>query len=132
MVKRHNWASAMFGVMTDHQGRSFEWGVNDCCLFVARTIDAMTGGDVEARISVVYRDERSAFALMAKHGGLFETATHFLGEPTEERAVRGDAVGFDGGEGQALGICIGSTIVAMGKAGLMSLPRSAILKVWKP
>lgn len=131
-MRRHDWASSMHAAMADHQGRQFAWGINDCCLFVARTVDAMTGSTLAQQLAAAYSDEASALALIASHGGLAEAVSAFLGPPVAERATRGDVALIEGGEGLAVGICIGSTVVAMGKTGLMSVPRSAILKVWKP
>lgn len=128
-MKRHDWTSRMFAVIEDHKRREFAWGRNDCCLFVARVVDAMAGSAIEPQLT--YGDEAGAMALIASHGGLKQAASVYLGEPVGGRAVRGDPVLIDGGEGDALGICLGAQVVAMGKGGLRYVPRAEILAVWR-
>lgn len=130
-MRYHDWVEKLLEVMADHERREFVWGQDDCCLFVARCIDAMTGSEVETAIAAEYDDEPSALRLIAKHGGLAGAVIHFLGEPVEVYAGRGDVVLIDGGEGDALGICLGSHIIAMGPDGLRRVPRKEILKVWR-
>jgi hypothetical protein len=57
--------------------------------------------------------------------------SRYMGGPTNQRATRGDVVLIDGGEGDALGICLGSNVVAMGPKGLRYVPRAEIKLVWK-
>jgi hypothetical protein len=129
-LKRHDWASRMFEQMELHKHREFQWGVNDCCLFVARVIDSMTDSDLVTVLQAAYSDERSALKFIAFHGDLASAVSAYLGEPVVRRPVRGDAVLFDGGEGDALGICIGTSVVAVGPTGLRIVPRPDIRKVW--
>jgi hypothetical protein len=130
-MRRPDWPSRMFAVIDEHAGKPFVWGDRDCCLFPARVRDAMCDTSYELALRVAYSDEASALALIASHGGLFNAVTAFLGAPSTERATRGDIVGFDGGEGDAMGVCIGREIVAMGPDGLRRVPRGEILAVWK-
>lgn len=120
----------MFTVADEHQGRSFEWGVNDCCLFVARCVDAMTDSDLEAQILSRYSDEASALRFIAEYGSLQAAVSHYLGEPVTRSPQRGDACLIHGGEDYALGICLGGVIAAMGPTGLRHLPLSEVIKVW--
>ena len=130
MVRRHDWASRLFAVADEHQDRSFAWGVNDCCLFVARCIDAMTDSDLEAQILSRYSDVDSARAFVLEYGLLSVAVSHYLGEPVTRSPQRGDAVLIHGGEDYAVGICLGSQIAAMGPTGLRMLPLSEVIKVW--
>jgi hypothetical protein len=130
-VKRHHqWSSRMYAVIEAHRHLPFEWGVNDCCLFVSRAYDAMTDSAVTYLIRERYHDHASALRFIAEYGSLEAAVSRYLGDPSTDRAVRGDPVLIDGGEGYALGLCIGSKVVAMGPSGLRELPRSSILKVW--
>jgi hypothetical protein len=131
-MRRHDWASRMFAVIDEHRARKFVWGADDCCFFVARVIDAMTDSTVEAQLYELYGDEGGAIRFIAQHGGMREAVSSVLGPASEGRAVRGDAVLVDTGDGQhALGICLGRAVVAMGPTGLKELPRSDVLAVWK-
>jgi hypothetical protein len=131
-MRRHDWASRMHAVIDAHRCRPFAWGDNDCCLFVARVVDAMTDSEYERAILEHYRDEETGRALIGKHGGMLGAVTAFLGDPVPQRAARGDVVLIDGGEGEALGICMGRDVVAVGESGLRAIPRKDALKVWKP
>lgn len=128
--KRFDWADQMYSVIAQHESESFAWGANDCCLFVARVLDAMTDSSHAALLAEKYSDEQSAIAFIREHGSLAAAVSEFLGAPVEKRAVRGDVVLFEGGQGDAVGICLGSKIVGMGQAGIQSLGREAIKTVW--
>ena len=130
-MRRHDWADRMFSVIDAHQSVSFEWGVNDCCLFATRVIDAMTDGDIAEQILTRYHDEPTGKALIAEYGSLQAVTTHYYGEPSSERPTRGDLVLVDGGLGDALGICVGGYVLCMGPDGLRKLPRSEIRACWK-
>lgn len=130
-MKRPDWLERLAGVISDHETRPFAWGRADCCLFVARAIDAMTDSDLEAQLAPLYQDEPGALRLIADSGSLEAAVSRFLGEPIEAFANRGDAVLIDGGEGDAVGICVGLYVVAMGPEGLHRVPRSEIRKVWQ-
>jgi hypothetical protein len=130
-VRRPDWQERLAQVIREHADREFAWARADCCLFIARSIDAMTDSDLETRLSVLYQDEVGGLRLIADHGSLEGAVSQFLGESVEEFANRGDAVLIDGGEGDAVGICIGLHVVAMGPQGLQKLPRTVIRKAWR-
>src|SRR6478609_10109074 len=117
-MRRNDWASRMFDVIAEHAERPFAWGKDDCCLFVARVWDAMNDTSHELTLQIAYHDEPSALAFIESHGDLKSAVTAFLGEPIEARATRGDAVMINGGLDMAMGICLGSEVVAMGPTGL--------------
>lgn len=123
--------SGLFEVIDAHRHRTFVWGRDDCCLFAARCYDALHGTQIEAALLAEYCDEDSAKRFLVSRGGLVEAVSSYIGQPSKERAVRGDVVSVDGGEGEALGICMGSKVICLGPTGLRHLPRSAILKAWK-
>jgi hypothetical protein len=130
-MRRHDWAARLHEVIEAHKGRSFAWGGNDCCLFVARCVDAMTTNALAYLIRERYHDHASALRFMAEHGGLAGAVSRYLGDPSSERATRGDVVLIDGGEGDALGICLGAKVVAMGPEGVRYVPRAEIKMVWR-
>lgn len=133
MTRRPDWAARMFDTFDAHSGRPFEWGKDDCCLFVARVVDAMTGSQFASDLAALYHDETSANALIDGAGGLEGAVSAILGASKaadEYRAMRGDVVLIDGGLGDAVGICRGIDVLAMGPRGLQKLDRSEIRKVW--
>ena len=130
MSRRDDWVAQMWLTIEDHADTPFAWGINDCCLFSARVVDAMTDGDFELDLLAAYSDEETALAYIASHGSLEAAVTSHLGEPAEGRAQRGDVVMVDGGAGHALGICVGSSVALVQEQGLLYLPRSAIITRW--
>lgn len=130
-MRRHDWAARMYAQFDAHSDRAFEWGQNDCCLFVARVVDAMTDSGLAERIAREYSDETTAMRFIQLHGGLAEAVSVYLGAPAEVRATRGDAVMIHGGLDLAMGICAGPYVLAMGPKGLTRIARTDILKVWK-
>ena len=130
MSRNADWVDQMFATIEAHTDLPFEWGVNDCCIFVARVIDAMTSSTIEADLSAEYHDEETALAFIASHGSLEAAVSVFLGDPVPGMAMRGDAVLLDGGNGPALGIMLGDVIAAMGPDGIVYMPRGAALMRW--
>jgi hypothetical protein len=130
-MRRHDWAARLCDVIAAHKDREFAWGESDCCLFVARCIDAMTDNALAYLIREQYRDEASALRFIATHGSLQAAVSRYLGDASVGRAVRGDAVLIEGGEGDAVGICLGTQVVAMGPKGLRYVSRTEIKAVWK-
>jgi len=122
--------AGLYEVIEAHKNRTFAWGECDCCLFVARVRDAMHGTNLEQALLAEYDCETGALRYIASQGGLDAAVSHFLGSPTDQRAVRGSVVLIDGGEGEAVGVCVGAKVVAMGPNGLRYLPRSEIKRVW--
>ncbi len=129
-MRRHDWASRMFGVIDEHIHAPFVLASGGCSLFVARCVDAMTDSTFEAQVVATYADEREVLRLMATPGAVREVISGFLGEPAEGRPMRGDVVLFEGGEGAAVGIWDGRHIVAMGEGGLRRVDRSEIRAFW--
>jgi hypothetical protein len=129
-VRRHDWASRMFSVFDEHHHRPFDLSAGGCWPFVARVVDAMTGSDYEARLSEAYGNGAAVLRLMAQPGGVAAAVADILGPPSEGRPIRGDVILFDGGEGDAVGIWDGASIIAMGEAGLHRVPRSEIKAFW--
>lgn len=107
----------------------FEWGTNDCCLFAANAVLAITGDDY-AKPYRGYKTAKGALSRL-KGIGVAGVATKALGAPKAAVfAKRGDVVSFDSGDGIALGVCVGAKIAAVGQDGLVMLPMSEALQAW--
>lgn len=130
-MRRHDWAERMYQVIEDHKAIPFEWGVNDCSRFVARVVDAMTDGDFETRLAEQYHSKATALEFIGSCGSLTAAVSSLLGEAGNGWARRGDVVLIDGGEGDAVGVCIGGEVVAMGPEGVRVVPGSEIKAVWR-
>ena len=130
MSRRNDWAAQMWAQVEDHSDAPFAWGINDCCLFVARVIDAMTETSHELELASQYTDEETALAYIASFGSLEAAVSSYLGQPEPGRPLRGDVVLIDGGDGPALGILVGGHIAGMGPNGFVYLPRGEALQRW--
>lgn len=121
-----DWQARLGALVTAAQNRPFEWGQNDCCLWGADVVCAITGRDVAAPYRGTYTTFEGAMNLLDKLGGLYGVATHVygLGVPyTAVYARHGDIVitrGFD--DVPVLALANGCTAVAPGPAGLVALP----------
>ena len=118
----------------------FAWGTNDCCLFVADCIRAMTGTDLGASFRGKYDDPASAMALIAfaTDGGGVEQLVEQLcrendmGEVEVAYAQRGDIALHDVEAGPAAGIIYGDGALYLSEAlGLVAVPRASIRRAWR-
>ncbi len=130
------------------EGQPFAWGVNDCCLFPADAILAMTGVDLAEDFRGRYTDEASAFALIAEITGgstvadaaawcaaKFELPEWVDGEgvPRPLFAQRGDLVVVKDAGRLIAGVVAltGRHVRTVGEEGLKWLPLSAVVRAWK-
>jgi len=146
MKRIEHWATRSFHeFLLARAARPFVWGENDCALFCADGIEAMTGVDIAAEFRGKYHDEASALALIktvtggatiadaaaycAKGAGLAEWKWPLF-------AQRGDLViVVDAGRETARSISglvhlSGRHVVAVGELGLKRLPIEAIERAW--
>lgn len=109
----------------------FEWGKNDCCLFAADCVAAMTDVDPAAEMRG-YSTALAANRLVHAEGGLQAMATRFLGVPVSPKfAAVGDVVLLENEGRQLLGVCNGTSVVGPGPDGLAVLSMEAAAAAWK-
>jgi hypothetical protein len=119
-----NWPEALAAYIDRKRNEPFAWGVNDCCLFGADWIQLCTGLDPATTLRGTYDRALSGVRVLEKHGGLIGTIeTHMepLGfKPISQGfASRGDIAVRDCGNGDTMGIMLGSTAAFVGKDGLL-------------
>ena len=108
----------------------FEWGTNDCCMFAVGCVEAITGVNY-GKPYKGYKSKIGAAKRLSEHGGVDGIATECLGNPKSPKmAKRGDVVMFNSGSENALGICVGGKIAAVGEQGLMFFGMEKAIKVW--
>jgi hypothetical protein len=120
----------------------FAWGSNDCCLFPADAIRAMTGVDLAEDFRGKYSDEASAFALIKEvtGGETVADAAAWCAQKHELPewhlplfAQRGDLVVVRD-SGRLIAGIVGLTgrgAISVGEEGLKRLPLSAVVRAWK-
>jgi len=128
--------------------QSFAWGRNDCCLFPADGILAMTGVDIAADFRGKYTDHASAFALIQSVTGgstVADAAAYCAakfelpewvdksGKPLPLLARRGDLVVIEDA-GRLIAGLVGLTgrhVISVGEEGLKRLALTAVQRAWR-
>lgn len=132
--RAENWPEILLATVEDRRSKPFAWGENDCALFAADCVLAMTGEDFAAPFRGRYSTAAGSLKALKKFGGgsLESTATAALGEPISPRlAQRGDVVLFAAVDGPALAVCIGEQAAAAGPDGITWVPMDLWLKAWR-
>lgn len=133
-LKVSNWAGKLFDFIAKRKRTPFEWGENDCALFVGDAVFVTTDVDFADVFRGRYTTAIGSVRALKAEG--VETASEFvtkvLGEPVVPSLVRrGDVVEYEAEEGIALGICIGGMITSPGKDGLVFLPMKSVTQGWR-
>lgn len=113
------WPEALAAQVDAARRRPFAWGTHDCALWAADVVWAMTGRDLAGDWRGTYSTRRSAYARLAKMGGLEAVADAALGPSfVPVWAQRGDVVSVATPRGIALGVCLGVHAAFPGPSGL--------------
>lgn len=116
--------------LLERRDMPFEWGKNDCCLFVADAVKAMCGYDYAASLRG-YTTRFGAARRLYKAGGLSSIVDGLLTPINPALAQRGDVILCETDEGMALGICIGSKFAAAGPNGVLFYSMMLAKKGWR-
>jgi hypothetical protein len=120
----------------------FVWGTNDCALFAADGIKAITGVDIATDFRGKYTDEASALAAIKTiaNGTTVADAAAYcatkfgLTELTHPlKAQRGDLVVVRNADGNAIAGLVhlnGFHVVSVATSGLIRLPITSVLRAW--
>lgn len=109
----------------------FAWGRNDCAVFAADAVEAMTGVHLLPNMRR-YARARDALVLIEQAGGLRSIAVHALGGFIQPAYARiGDVVLHRVGRRDALGICNGDNILAPGQHGMVAVPMKDATTAWR-
>jgi hypothetical protein len=145
LVRAKDWQEGAYHrFLLERAQRPFAWGSNDCALFAADGIEAMTGVDIAFDFRGRYHDAAGAVAAIgAVTGGttIADAAEwcaqkHGLPEWRHPlQAQRGDLVVFDAGDGLQAGLIhlTGAHVVLPGETGLRIvrvLAKAKILRSW--
>jgi len=111
----------------------FAWGVNDCALFAADAIRAITGVDHAAIFRGLYDTREQAEAIVAQYGGLRPFVNYFLGPEIDPKlARRGDIALITDAKGrEVLSVCLGASFTATGETGLKFFKIKDAVSAWR-
>lgn len=126
-----DWQLRLESFVAQRQSVPFVWGANDCALFAADAVQAITGRDPAPHLRG-HRNARQAICAVREHGGLGAIAWAALGPsmPVQLAAV-GDVVLVRVGKRLALGVCNGATALGPGALGLAAVPMTDAVLAWR-
>jgi len=132
MNRLPDWQLRLDALVTERLKVPFTWGNNDCALFAADAVLAMTGHDLASDMRD-HRSARQALETIRRHGGLPAIVTSALGPSCAAGAARqGDVVALMEGKHVGLAICIDSEMaVGPSRRGLVMLPMAKALCSWR-
>ncbi len=130
-----DWPERLARKIDASRNQPFVWGENDCCLFAADCIRAITGVDL-AKPYRIYTSQAQALRMLHKRGGVVGiadtvAAKYNIPEIQPLTAQRGDVCLFDIGRGDTLGIVAGEHIFAPGAIGLIGFPILQAVRTWR-
>lgn len=137
-ARKESWPNILNDQIEQAQAREFEWGVFDCCLFVADVGLAMTDVDYAASFRGRYKTKAGAYRCLknlvgSKSGGIKELWDSLLGESIPVAyCSRGDIATLETDDGLAVGVCVGARLaVPRPGSGLTFVPMSHALMAWR-
>lgn len=131
MKRRPDWQLRLEAFARERADAPFAWGVNDCALFAADAVQAMTGVHLCPGLRG-YRGVRDGVRALAAVGGVRGLAGAALGEPIQVAFARpGDVVVVQAGKREALAVCNGQTAIAPGQHGAVAFPMKHALAAWR-
>lgn len=131
VMRRCDWQHRLAKYLANRANQEFEWGRNDCALFVAGAYEAMTGRDPVSE----YRGYASLKGGMkrlrrAGHADHVDFVASILPEVVPALAMPGDIGVVDGDDGDALCVVQGAYVYAVGPDGLALLPRDELKRAF--
>jgi hypothetical protein len=126
---------AVKNIIKDYKDKPFVWGENDCCLFAANSVLALTGKDLAEEFRGKYHTKRGAAIALKKHGfnSIEQLLTAKLGSSIAPlTATYGDVALIENHQGElAAGIVFRSSVYCVSPQGLTQLPISTVIRVWR-
>jgi hypothetical protein len=126
------------------QSTEFEWGKFDCCLFVSDFVWNTTGKDLAENFRGQYKSEEEAYELLKNVlkrkkslknvllKNVEKTANkHNFKEVKDKRYQSGDFCVVNTPQGEAMGLIHNGKVWCSAPKGLVTLPISLVIKVWR-
>ena len=127
-----NWQLRFEAFVAARRSAPFAWGSNDCAIFAADCVQAITGTDPAPAGLRDHRTAKQALRALKHYGGLVGVASAALGAPMAAlRATVGDVVLAKSGNQALLAVCNGTTALAPSANGLMSVGMDTCLLAWR-
>ncbi|WP_417656195.1 DUF6950 family protein [Pseudidiomarina aestuarii] len=127
-----DWPTRLIQLLQQRRTMPFEWGVNDCCLFAADAIEAVTGEDPAPEFRDRYSTELGSMRVLKREGyeSIEAVLRAKLGEPNPRQApARGDIVLVDYMGTLTVGVYFNCAWV-LSEDGLVQAPAKWIIRTW--
>ena len=131
MMRVVHWEQALESELDLWRTRTFIYGESDCFNFAARMVNVLTGVDHLYKFPQ-YNSREQAEAILRQHNGAAGLISYALGAPQfpVARAVKGDLVVADFGDGDTVGMCLGVHSCTPGPSGLVFIPMHRAFAAW--
>lgn len=124
VTRYQDWQTRLIQYLSEVSALKFKPGVNDCALFLAGGVAAMTGHDYAALYRGRYTSVKGGLRILRKAGfdDHVALARACLPERLPSFARPGDGAAVEGPDGPALGIVQGASIYVLSPDGLSTVP----------
>jgi len=127
-----DWQSRLATCLAERCALPFEWGKQDCVLFAADCVAAVTGVDPAAGERGAYKSAAGAARVLKKRGGLEAVAAAALGPEISPLMAQPGDVGLVANGGQAcLAVWVGACWYAPGATGLTQFRLDEATRAWR-
>ena len=131
-MRHPDWQIRIIKTIQAASERPFCWGENDCSLFVADACLAACDKDPAAAYRGRYSTEIGAKRVLAKtHGDIPAALDALFARIPVAMAQRGDALVFDGPQGQTAAVMWAGQVWAMTEQGARPIPDAVPLFAWR-
>lgn len=128
MTRLPNWRSRLHAVISEKENAEFKYGKNDCCLFGADIILALTDNDLAADYRGKYRTLSGGTRLIRKDG--FKTHIDLIQKSFDEIPVSLSREGDIGLVGPAVVVLLGTFAVGLGENGIVRFQIEEVQKAF--
>lgn len=133
MNRLPDWRKRLFDLTAQKQNLPFSYGKNDCTLFGADVVTALTGVDLAEKYRGKYRSLTGGIKLLKRDG--YKSHTDFLEKHFDEVptafAQVGDLGIADTEFGTAICVVMGGFAYGLSEFGLSKIPTNELVKTFK-
>ncbi len=130
-IRLPDWQLRLQALIAERLMEPFAWGAHDCCTFACDAVVAITGRDPAEGLRD-HSSAKQAALVLAQHGGVQALGDARLGPRVPILMAQvGDIGLLTLDDRESLAVCGGGHWLAPGLAGLVCLPLSAAVAVWR-
>lgn len=131
MARLHDWQMRFAEFARGRRNEPFAWGSNDCCVFAADCVEAITGED-PAKGLRGYSTALQAARIVKAHGGMAGFVTARIGPSIPPLMANvGDLVLVEINGRDTLTVCNGSNVIGPGHSGMVCCGMGLAKAAWR-